>query len=255
MNSVLIIARFTLVELIKGKLLYLSGISGLIIFLLTFISAELTFGVPARVALNIGLSMMSLSSVVIAIYVGSALIFEEIESRTIYMIVTRPVLKWQLLAGKILGVILLFLINFIILSLVVLLLMSMYQAEFSMLFIHSVNFILIEALIVMLFSILISLFSSKFMAALVSVIVLFNGHFIIEIKNSKIMELYPFFKPVINLSEAVLPMFYKINLKEYVLANEFLPAKFIGLGYTYSLSYLILLFILNIFIFNQKNLD
>ena len=87
----LIVAYYTFKEILKSKILLNVFFVGLGLMLVTYVATEFTFGVPERVAVDFGLGMLSLSSLAISLFLGVGLLSKEIESRTVYMIISRPV--------------------------------------------------------------------------------------------------------------------------------------------------------------------
>lgn len=81
-----------------------------VVFLFAFISVfsatfalELTVATFERVMTDIGLGLMSLIAVFLAIFLGGGLIPREIERRTIYLVVSRPVSRSAFVIGRLLG--------------------------------------------------------------------------------------------------------------------------------------------------------
>lgn len=72
------------------------------VFSATF-ALELTVVTFARVLTDLGLGVMSLISVFLAIFLSSGLLPREIERRTIYMIVSKPVSRSTFLVGRLLA--------------------------------------------------------------------------------------------------------------------------------------------------------
>ena len=72
------------------------------IFSATF-ALELTVATFERVLTDLGLGVMSFIAVFLAIYLGSGLIPREIERRTIFMIVSKPVSRSTFVVGRLLG--------------------------------------------------------------------------------------------------------------------------------------------------------
>jgi ABC-type transport system involved in multi-copper enzyme maturation permease subunit len=60
---------------------------------------------------NLVLSSISLFGVIIAIFVGIGLVSKEIEKKTLYTILSRPVRRWEFIAGKYLGLLLTLVVN------------------------------------------------------------------------------------------------------------------------------------------------
>ena len=65
---------------------------------------------------NLGLSSISLFGVIIAIFVGIGLVSKEIEKKTLYTILSRPVRRWEFIAGKYLGLLLTLVVNAVLMT-------------------------------------------------------------------------------------------------------------------------------------------
>ena len=74
----------------------------LLIFSATF-ALEMTVATFERVMTDLGLGVMSLITVLLTIFLGSGLIPREIERRTIFMIVSKPVARSAFVIGRLLG--------------------------------------------------------------------------------------------------------------------------------------------------------
>src|SRR4051812_38418902 len=114
------VAKYTFKEILKSKILYSTLIIGLCMIVVTVVAAEFTYGVPERVALDFGLGMLSLSSLGIALFMGASLLSKEIESRTVYMVISRPIPRWCFIMGKVMGLMAVLTVNILILSLMTL---------------------------------------------------------------------------------------------------------------------------------------
>jgi ABC-type transport system involved in multi-copper enzyme maturation permease subunit len=65
----------------------------------------LTIGEQSKIIKDIGLASIDLFGVLIAIFVGVGLISKEIEKRTIYTIIAKPVHRYQFLLGRFAGLV------------------------------------------------------------------------------------------------------------------------------------------------------
>ena len=92
-------------EAVRDKVLY--GVLGFAsaVLLLTLALAELSLHQQERVVHDIGLASISLFSVVVAIFLGSSLLYKEIERKTLYVILPKPIRRWEFLLGKYLGIV------------------------------------------------------------------------------------------------------------------------------------------------------
>ena len=105
MSRVWAIAINTFREAVRDKVLY--GVLGFASFVLVFtlLLAELSLNQQRRVVLDVGLASISIFSVIIAVFLGSSLLYKEIERKTLYVILPKPIHRWEFLIGKYVGVV------------------------------------------------------------------------------------------------------------------------------------------------------
>lgn len=92
-------------EAVRDKVLYGVLAFAIAILLFTLALAELSLHQQRRVVLDVGLASISFFSVVIAIFLGSSLLYKEIERKTLYVILPKPIRRHELLLGKYFGIV------------------------------------------------------------------------------------------------------------------------------------------------------
>lgn len=249
------ISYYTFKEIMKSKILVNVLILGIALVAVTFVAFSFTYGEASRVALDFGLGTLSLSSVAIAIFIGVGLLSDEIESRTVYMIISRPVHRASFIIGKLLGLSGVLVINIILLSFLTLSCYFFIGGEYSPIILWSIIFTIVEAIMMLLVVCLLSLKTSKTLSVIFSILLYISGHAISETielisKNSKgalsiILEFYHY----------ILPGFYKLNIKEFVIYKQNLSFDYLVGTSLYAVSYSMFLLCLIVLTFNKKNLD
>src|SRR5688572_291952 len=98
------IAINTFREAVRDRVLH--GVLGLSsgVLLLTLALAELSLTEARRVVLDVGLASISLFSVIMAVFLGSSLLYKEIERKTLYVILPKPIRRHEFLLGKYFGI-------------------------------------------------------------------------------------------------------------------------------------------------------
>ncbi len=106
MGRIWAIALNTFREAARIRVLY--GILVLVVGanLLAIVLGEMSIHEQARVARDIGLASISFVGSMTAIFLGVFLLYGEVQRRTIYSIVTRPIARWEFVCGKYLGMVL-----------------------------------------------------------------------------------------------------------------------------------------------------
>ncbi len=108
---VLAIARNTFRENIRDKVLYNLILFALLMILSSFALGQLSLGYDDKVIVDLGLTAISVIGTLIAIFIGIGLVHKEIERRTVYALLAKPVHRWEFILGKYLGLLLTLLVN------------------------------------------------------------------------------------------------------------------------------------------------
>lgn len=249
------IAFYTFRELFKSKILLNVFFVGLGLMVVTFVATEFTYGVPERVALDFGLGMLSISSIAISLFLGVTLLSKEIESRTVYMIISRPVPRYAFILGKILGLLGIQTLNISILGIMTIASTRLMGGEISSILLWAILFNFVESILLLLVVVLTSLMANNILSVLFSVILLLLGHAIKETQNISFVKDSVLLKGVLEVYHFILPAFHKLNLKDFVLYNKALPLSFLLPNLAYGVLYSLALLLFIIFLFNKKNID
>lgn len=102
-GRILSIAANTFRETIRNKILYAILAFALLVIGLSWFLADLSVGELARIMADVGLASIHLFGVIMAVFIGITLVSNEVERKTIYLILSRPVPRWEFIVGKALG--------------------------------------------------------------------------------------------------------------------------------------------------------
>jgi ABC-type transport system involved in multi-copper enzyme maturation permease subunit len=116
LRRVLAIAGNTYRENIRDKVLYNLILFGLIMILSSLSLGKLTLGNEDKVILDLGLSSISIFGMLIAIFIGISLVYKELEKRTVYALLAKPVHRYEWILGKYLGLLFTLLVNVAIMT-------------------------------------------------------------------------------------------------------------------------------------------
>lgn len=105
MGRIWAIALNTFREAVRDRVLYGVVGFGALVQLFALALAELALDQQARVVRDVGLASVSLFSVIVAVFLGSSLLYKEIERKTLYVILPKPIRRDELLLGKYLGIV------------------------------------------------------------------------------------------------------------------------------------------------------
>jgi ABC-type transport system involved in multi-copper enzyme maturation permease subunit len=179
------IARNAFREAVRDRVLY-----NLVVFVLLLIAGaiflgEISAGQEAKIIVDLGLSAILLFGVFIAIFVGVGLVYKEIERRTLYAILSKPIGRGQFLLGKYLGLCLTLLVNVAIMGVGLSLALIYVKRGWDPLAARiwpAIFLIYIELAILTGVAMLFSAFSSPALSALLTFFVFVIGHFSSDLK-------------------------------------------------------------------------
>src|ERR1700751_2704476 len=97
------IAANTFREAVRDRVLYNLIAFALLLSGAAVLIGQISIDIERLVVINLGLTAVSLFGVVIAIFVGIGLVSKEIEKRTLYTVLSRPVRRWEFIVGKFFG--------------------------------------------------------------------------------------------------------------------------------------------------------
>jgi ABC-type transport system involved in multi-copper enzyme maturation permease subunit len=253
----LAIARNAFREAIRDRVLY-----NLVVFVLLLIAGaiflgELSAGQESKIIVDLGLSAMLLFGVFIAIFVGVGLVYKEIERRTLYAILSKPIGRGQFLLGKYLGLCLTLLLNVLVMGLGVSLALIYVRRGWDPLAMRiwpAILLIYVELMILIGMALLFSTFSSPALSALLTFFVFIIGHFSADLK-------------VLADSAGSLParwvfrsLYYLLpNLSNYstitTAAHGVIPAAWTAvLAVAYAIEYIVVLLVAATLVFSRRNL-
>ncbi len=179
MGRISAIARNAFREAVRDRVLY-----NLVLFVLLLTAGaiylgDLSGGQERKIIVDLGLSAMLLFGVFISIFVGVGLVYKEIERRTVYSILSKPVGRGEFLLGKYLGLCLTLFVNVAIMGTGVSLALIYVSRGFDPLALQiwpAVLLIYVELTILTSVALLFSSFSSPALSALFTFFVFVIGH-------------------------------------------------------------------------------
>lgn len=175
MKKIYSIALNTFREAVRDRILYLLLIFSLLMIICARIISLLTIGSEEKIVKDLGLSAINIFSVLIAIFVGVGLVFKEIEKKTIYTIVSKPIERYQFIAGKYLGLIMTILINMVVMTAVFYIVLAI-QGYLDLNLGKAIFLTFFEILIITAISVLFSSFSTPILSSVFTVSIYVIGH-------------------------------------------------------------------------------
>ncbi len=175
LGAVAAIAVNTFREGIRDRILYLLLVFALLLIAASRFLSMLTVGDESKIVKDLGLSAISIFGLLTSVFVGVSLLFKEIERRTVYTLLAKPVSRWQFVAGKYAGLMTLLSVNVVLMSAVLAILLLL-RGESAVPLLPAQLLILVELAVVTAFAVLFSSFTNPILAAVGTSAVYVAGH-------------------------------------------------------------------------------
>ncbi|MGQ9838203.1 MAG: ABC transporter permease [Cyanobacteriota bacterium] len=250
---VVAIAQNVFRETIRDRIFYLVMVFAVVMLGAIVLIPEVANQAHNKIIADLGLAAIHFLGLIVAIFVGTGLVNKEIEKRTVYVLIAKPMSRAEFIVGKHLGLAVLLSVLLAIMTAIFLLGLWLVRAEIPLLAILWASvFIFLELVLIVAAALLFGVFTSSILATLYTIALFLMGHAsraLLQLSNlvensglSKVFE-------VIYL---ILPDLERLNLRDAAvygqipLAGELLGNAFYGLVYT------ILLLILAVLVFAQR---
>ncbi len=240
-------------EVIRDRILYFIGFFALLqIFALRFVPA-IAVSTQDKILLDLGLGAIEILSVVVAIFVGTALINKEIEKRTVLVLIPKPLSRTELILGKHLGLSAVLAVMVALMAAIYLILISWSGISYPLgTILVSLAYLLIELALLTAVAMLFGVFTSSILATLLSF-----GIYLMGNSSSELVKLGQLTKNdsvefLAQIIYFILPDLSRLNLKNgavYAYLPDF--SQLVGNAF-YGLIYTVLLLAIAIIIFSRR---
>lgn len=253
MRSIVVIGLNTFRENLRDKILY-----NLLFFALLLIGASvllgtLTIAEQKKIVADMGLAAINLVGVIIAIFVGVGLVSKEIERRTVYTIMARPISRTQFLLGKYLGLALTLLVNVAIMSAVFAATLWMDQAPIQASLFQAIQLICVELLLVTALALFFSTFSSTTLSAIMTLGFYVIGHLTTDLRGIAEKSEGQALQAITTGLYYLCPNLEVLNIKGPAAAGHMVALSYQALASAYGLLYAALLLTAASLVFQRRD--
>ncbi len=257
MSRVGAVAWNTFREAVRDRVLYNLVFFALLLIATSILVGQISIGIESIVLVSLGLSAISVIGLLIAIFTGVGLVSKEIEKRTLYALLSKPVRRWEFLTGKFGGLVLTLAVNTAAMALGLLLALLCVK--------HGVNsgdatvfiavyFILLKLAIVVALALLFSCFTSQLLAILFTASLYIAGLFISEMRNLDGSKMGPAVKLFFSWMSYLLPNFQNFDLMAAAAHGRAVPAALILHNTLYAVLYCAIVLSVASVVFARRNL-
>lgn len=251
---ILAVARNTFREAIRDKILYNLVFFALLIMGVSVILGKMTLGERLKIIQDVSLGAMSVFGLLIAIFVGIGLVHKEIQRRTVYTLLAKPIARWQFVLGKYLGLLAVIAINVVVMSAALFVLMAVFSdAGMNWGLGKAILLIFVELMVVTALAILFSTFSTPTLSAMFTLGVWLIGRFSSDLVIFAEKSANPVLRVVISVVHYALPNLEKFDVKHLAVYRMPIAADYVFWSVGYGLLYIAFLILFAAVIFQRRD--
>lgn len=170
------IVQNTFKEAVRDKILYLLILFAFCLFLSSYVIAPLALGEGGKILRDLGLSLVPLFGLAIVVILGTTLVYKEVERRTIYVLISKPLRRWEFLIGKYLGLLVLLAVVVILMTLIFYGVLYGFYREAEAMLLWGIGMSFLELAVIAAVAIFFSSFSSPTLSAVFTLAIYVAGH-------------------------------------------------------------------------------
>jgi ABC-type transport system involved in multi-copper enzyme maturation permease subunit len=252
--AIIAIAKNTFKETARNKvsivILIIAAVGILLTKALSYIAPE----TEQKMVIDFGILLIAFFGAIIAIFNGSSLIYKDLEKRTIYTVMSKPIHRYQFVVGKFLGLFFSISLSLSFLALVFVIYCFVSNISLSMAFLWAIIFIYLQICMIISVSMVFSLLSSPLLSATFTLMFYIFGYWLEGLKDLVYMIQNPIGKKIIVFVYDVLPKLFYLDFKYQASHGLLIPMSDIFFVGVYGTCYVLLFLFITALILNKKEL-
>jgi Cu-processing system permease protein len=266
MTAVRLVALAVFRESVRDRVpLAIVGFGVLLVFA-SYLISQMTAGQDLKIIKDLGLAALNLLGLLIAVFIGIGLVAKEVERRSIYSLVSRPVTREQFVLGKFLGLAMTLAVNLTAMS-VAFYLVLFYQQLTSTptqqsvwpapatdpRLLIAIVLIFAELMIVTAVALFFSTFSGPLTAIMFTLALWLAGHFNADLRHFEEVVEAPVAVYVARVLYYTLPNLAPFNVRAEVVHGIPISASHLGFTLAYAAVYVGILLLAAVAVFRRRD--
>jgi Cu-processing system permease protein len=252
-----IVALNTFREAVRDRVLYNLVFFALLMMAAAVVVGQISIGIEQSVIVSLGLSAISVIGLLISVFLGVALVSKEMEKRTLYALLAKPVRRWEFLLGKFGGLLLTLAVNTAAMALGLLLVMlyvkhSLERSDAVVLV--AVYFIWLKLALIVALALLFSCYTTPLLAILFTAGLYIVGLYVQELRNLPVNVMSPAMAQFTKWLSYLLPNFENFNVMAMAAHGRAVPGALILQNTVYTVIYCTIVLAAAAVVFSRKNL-
>lgn len=266
MRVVPVIALNVFRESVRDKVLYNLVLFAVLLMGASFLIGQLTAGQDVKIIKDLGLAATSVFGLFIAVFIGIGLVSKEVEKRSIYGLLSKPIERHHLIVGKYAGLLLTLAVNLSVMA-VALYGVLAYMAwltppmaeagwerpALDLLMLKAVVLTYFELAIVTAIALFFSTFSTPMLSAAFTFALFLAGRFSVDLRNFNQVTDSTAANALTNFLYWVLPNLGPFDVRAQVVHGQPVTLGYIASSGLYAAAYIAALVVAAILVFSRRD--
>ena len=257
MKNVLIVATNTFREAVRDRVLYNLVFFALLMMVAAILVGQISIDIEKSVIISLGLTAISVIGLFIAVFIGVGLVSKEMDKRTLYALLAKPLERWEFLLGKYCGLLMTLSVNTAAMAL------GLYAALWTVkhplagpdaYVLVAVYLILLKLALIVALAMLFSCFTTPFLAILFTAGIYVAGVFAADLRQMKVVKLEAATVKMLRAISYALPNFENFNVMGAVAHGRPVPGLLVWNATLYAILYGAMVLAIASAVFSRRNL-
>ena len=266
MSATAAIALNVFRESVRDKVLYNLVLFAILLIGASYLIGQLTAGQDVKIIKDLGLSATSIFGLFIAVFIGIGLVSKEVERRSVYSLLAKPIYRHQMVAGKYAGLTLTLAVNVAVMTTALYAVLAymrwgvpanVQQAwdapALDPAMLKALVLILFELMIITAIALFFSTFSTPILSAAFTFALFIVGHLSTDLRNFEQVVESPAAAKLARGLYWVLPNLAQFDVKAQVVHAQPVPLGYMVLTGAYAALYIAVLIIAAMVIFSRRD--
>jgi ABC-type transport system involved in multi-copper enzyme maturation permease subunit len=257
MRNVQTVAANTFREAVRDRVLYNLVFFALLMMGAAILVGQISIGIEQDVIVSLGLSAISVIGIFIAVFLGVGLVSREMDKRTLYALLAKPVQRWEFLLGKFFGLVMTLTVNTA--AMAAGLYIALWTVKHPLLksdafILVAVYLILLKLALIVALALLFSCFTTPFLAILFTAGIYVAGLFAADLRTIHGVDIDPGTLRLTRGISYLLPNFQNFNVMGAVVHGRDVPASLVWHATLYAVLYIAIVLTGAAAVFSRRNL-
>ena len=226
-------------ESVRDKVLYNLVVFAVLLIGASYLIGQLTAGQDVKIIKDLGLTATSIFGLFIAVFIGIGLVSKEVERKSVYSLLAKPISRWQMIIGKYIGLTLTLVVNVSVMAAALYAVLAYMgwgipldvqeawdTTALDPRLLKAIVLILVELMVITAIAVFFSTFSTPILSAAMTFALYVVGHFSTDLRNFEAVVDSPVAATIARGLYWVLP-----NLAQFDVKSEIVHAQPVPLGY------------------------